>query len=109
MTLNELKRYRSYCSELREIKHELNGGVSEESSIWLLYRKNELECRTKTIERFVESIPDYKVYRAIKMYCIESIGEGEKVPDWEDVAFRIGDGCTEGAIKQRVSRYLKKN
>lgn len=108
MTLDELKNYRSYCSELQEIKQELNGGTSEESSTWLLYRKKELEDKTNAMERFVDSIPDYKIRRALRIYCIDPLDENAKAIDWEDVACRIGNGCTESAIKKAVSRYFKK-
>lgn len=108
MTLNELKNYRSYCSELQEIKHELNIGTSEESSTWLLYRQKELEDKIKAMKQFVDSIHDYKIYRALKIYCIEPLDENVKAIDWEDVACRIGNGCTESAIRKAVSRYFKK-
>lgn len=106
MTLEELKNYRLYCSELQEIKRELNGGTSEESSTGLLYRQKELEDKTKAMEQFVDSIHDYKIYRALRIYCIEPLDENAKSPDWEDVACRIGDGCSEGAIKMAVKRFF---
>lgn len=108
MTLEELKNYRSYCSELEEIKRELNIGTSEESSTWLLYRQKELEDKTMAMKQFVDSIPDYKIHRALKIYCIEPLDEDAKAVDWEDVACRIGNGCTESAIRKSVSRYFKK-
>ncbi len=105
MTLEELKKYRLYCSEFNELSHKLKNSTSEEST---LYRMKKLSEKIEAIERYVESIEDYKVYRAIKMYCIEPIGEGEKAPDWEEVACRIGNGCTESAIRKAVSRHFKK-
>lgn len=107
MTLKELKNYRSYCSELQEIKRELNGGTSEESSTWLLYRQKELEDKTKDIERFVDDITDYTIHRALKILCIEPLDENVSAPNWEKIADRIANGATGDSIRIRVSRYLK--
>ncbi len=109
MTLDELKKYRLYCSELNEIDKKLKSSKTEESTVGLLYRKKELRDKTESIIRFVNSISEYKVRRAIKIYCIDSLDENNKIPDWEDVACKIGNGCTEGAIKMAVKRYLEKN
>lgn len=108
MKLNELKKYRSYCSELNEVKGKLNSSKSMDSSVWLLYRKKQLEDQIIAMERFVDSISEYKVWRALTIYCLEPIGENDKTPDWEDVACKIGNGCTESSIKKTVSRFFKK-
>lgn len=108
MTLNEIKNYRLYCSELEEIKSKLNSSGSEESSVLLLFRKKEIEDRISDIERFVDEIHEYKIQRALRMYYMNPIDENGKTLDWEDVACRIGNGCTESNIKKSVSRFFKK-
>lgn len=108
MTLEELKNYRSYCLEREEIKCKLKSGKSEDSSVRLLYCLNEIDDKINTIKQFVNNISDYKIHRALKIYCIEPLDENTSPPSWENVANRIGNGATGDSIRVSVSRYFKK-
>lgn len=108
MTFAEIKEYRLYCAELSEIEKSLKSSKCEESTVSLLYRKNELERKIASIDRFVNRIQEYKVRRALLIYCIEPINENATSPDWDDVARRIGNGCTEASVKMMVKRFFEK-
>lgn len=73
-----------------------------------LNHKNELQRKTESIEQFVNGIQEYKVRRALLIYCIEPINENATSPDWDDVARRIGNGCTEASVKMSVKRFFEK-
>lgn len=106
MTLDELKNYRLYCSEIKDIELQLKSSSSDESTVTLLYRKRELIDKKDVIEKFVKNIPEYKIRRAIIIYYLEPI-LFEIVPSWEKVADRIADGSTGDSLRMAVSRFLK--
>lgn len=109
LSLKEIKKYRLYCAELSDIEISLKSSKCERSTVGLLYRKNELERKIEAINQFVKCINNYKVKRALYIYCIEPINENADVPDWESVANRIGNGCTEASVKMAVKRFFTKN
>lgn len=136
MTTKQLRNYRSICAEIDDLEEKSNrqdgehyvgdtvpsgsrfpwnvrnvhisgyeydydGGVSYQSKL------AELKERKKQIENFVNGIPDYQIRKAVRLYYIESIEDGEDKPTWEDVADEVGNGVTSEALKQTVRRYIK--
>ena len=74
----------------------------------LLARKSDIESQLREIKIFVDTIKDYKVRKAIRIYYIDPLSESCEKPTWENVADEFNDGSTGDSIKQSVSRYLKK-
>lgn len=131
MTIDELKNYRSICAEIADIKKELAGHYagdtvqsgskhpysvhnvriegykSDSSTISLLTRLSVLERSRKEVDIFVKHIPYFKIRKAIKLYYIVPIEQGESKPTWESVADIMGNGCTSSSIKKSVGRYIK--
>ena len=127
MTIEKLKRYRELKSELEDVNQKLqtvcdsvqgsqedypyilqNHHISsvEPVNYGLLERKSDLKAQIKEIEDFVNTIPFYKVRKAVRLYYIEPIESGEDKPTWEKVADEIPDE-TAGSIKMKVSRFIK--
>lgn len=130
MTKEKLKKYRDLKLELEDLKikinelkvsdsvqgtskypphimqnHKIEGTAPENYD--LLERKADLKAQIKGIEDFVNGIPDYKVRKAVMMYYLDEIEQGEDKPTWEDVVDEIGQGITSASLKMRVDRYLK--
>lgn len=125
--IEKLKRYRELKSELEDLEQNIpvvqdsvQGSQAEFPNVLqnhhisgvepvnysLLERKSDLKAQIKEIEVFVNSIPFYKVRKAVKLYYIEPIESGEDKPTWEKVADSI-PGETAGSIKMKVSRFIK--
>lgn len=131
MTTDELKQYRSICAEIKDIEDELKGvyvgdSVSSASSfpyskhtvhiegykpgggtVAKLARLSELKVQKSEIEEFVRGIKDYKIRKAVKLYYIEPIADGEDKLTWEMVADKIGNGVTSSSLKMSVKRFMK--
>lgn len=131
MTIADLKQYRSICAEIKDIESELDGSyagdtvqsgskfpyskhtvriegyVPDGGTVSSLARLSELKRKKQEIEDFVEGIPLYMVRKAIKLYYITPIEEGEDKPTWETVADEIGQGVTSQSVKMAVRRYMK--
>lgn len=132
MTVEKLKRYREWKSELEDISskiddvkvtdstegsqkdfpyilcnHKIEGVADEDSN--LLVRKSTLKAQIEEIEDFVNTIPFYKVRKAVKLYYLAPVDESGNKYTWERIADILNDGTTENAIKKRVNRYLKEN
>lgn len=136
MTTKQLRNYRSICAEIADLKEKSNredeehyvgdtvpsgsrfpwnvrnvhisgyeydygGDVSDQLKL------AELKEQKKQIDDFVNSIPDYNIRKAVRLYYIEPIEDGEDKPTWEDVADEIGNGVTSGMLKLKLNRYLK--
>ena len=130
MTIEKLKKYRELKTELEDIQQNMPiaqdsvqgsqkdypyilqnhhiGGV-EPKDYDLLERKSELESQIKEIEDFVNTIPFYKVRKAVRFYYLEPVDESGNKVNWNTIASSFNDGTTEYSIKKCVSRYLKKN
>jgi len=130
MTIEKLKRYRELKTEFEDIQQNMPiaqdsvqgsqndypyilqnhhiGGV-EPKDYDLLERKSELESQIKEIEDFVNTIPFYKVRKAVRLYYLEPVDESGNKVNWNTIASSFNDGTTEYSIKKCVSRYLKKN
>lgn len=132
MTTAELKQYRNICAEIEDLENELKGvyvgdSVTSASSfpyskhtvhiegykpsggtVSKLARLSELKSTKSEIEEFVRSVKDYKIRKAIKIYYIEPIADGEDKPTWETVADKIGNGATSQTLKSAIKRFLKK-
>lgn len=135
MTIKELRQYRAICAEIDYINSKLNGNkihvrdsvqsaskhpyslhsvqiegdVYEHSSPSLLAKKQHLIAKKQNIERFINDIPDYRIKRALELYCLEPLNENLNVPSWENVADTIADGSTSAALKMAAKRFLEKN
>ena len=129
MTIEKLKKYRELKTELEDIQQNMPiaqdsvqgsqkdypyilqnhhiGGV-EPKDYDLLERKSELESQIKEIEDFVNTIPFYKVRKAVRLYYLEPVDESGNKYTWEKIADILNDGSTGLCIKVKVHRYLKK-
>lgn len=128
----KLKNYRALKLELEDVEAQIGAGVVQDSvqasqseypwvkgtrrisgapdeDYSLLVRKSDLKAQIKEIEDFVNSIPFYKTRKAIRIYFLSEIEEGEDKPTWENVAREIKGGATENSVKKIVSRYLNEN
>ena len=132
MTIAELKQYRSICAEIKDLENELKSSYVGDSvtsasgfpyskhtvhiegykpsggTVATLARLSELKAQKGEIEEFVRGIKDYKIRKAIKIYYINPIADGEDKPTWETVADKIGNGATSYSVKSAVKRILKK-
>lgn len=113
MKFETIKNYRIICAEIEGIEESLSkpnkacGSRYGNSSPCLLLRKKKL-CEEKTmIEDFVSKIKNYKVRRAVELYCLLPLDETGNVPSWESVAVKLGCGCTANSLKVAVSRFFK--
>lgn len=130
MTKEKLKNYRNLKLELEDLEieiqkrkvmdsvqgtskypphimqtHKIEGTAPENYS--LLEHKLELKAQIREIEDFVKSIKDYNLKKAVMIYYINEIEDGEDKPTWEDVADEVGQGVTSGSLKMQIDRYLK--
>lgn len=130
MTIEKLKNYRNLKSELEDVKAEIDSlkvtdnakgsqkdfpfilcnhkieGVTDENYSLLEY-ESDLKAQIKEVERFVNAIPFRNVRKAITIYYIDEIEEGEDKPTWEDVTNELKSGQSSDAIKKMVQRYIK--
>lgn len=131
MTTAELKQYRSICAEIKDIEDELKGGYVGDSvtsaskfpyskhtvhiegykpsggTVVMLAILSELKAQKSEIEEFVKSIKKYTIRKAVKLYYIDPIADGEDKPTWETVADKIGYGVTSSSLKMSVKRFIK--
>lgn len=134
VTVKDLRKYRAICAEIHQIESKLTGSrihvkdsvksaakhpysvhnvpiegdVYESSSPALLAKFKRLLWERGVIEDFISSIPEYKVRRALEIYCLEPLGEDMEAPSWEKVADALADGSTGDSIRKSVERFLKK-
>lgn len=137
MTTKQLRSYRSICAEIEDLEEKINhededhyvgdtvqSGSKFPNNVRIVcingYEYNydgdvsgqlklaTLEDKKKQIEDFVNSIPDYNIRKAVRLYYIDPIEEGEDKPKWEDVVDEIGNGLTSDAIKSWTKRFCKK-
>ncbi len=131
MTIEKLKRYREWKSELEDISskiddvkvtdstegsqkdfpyilcnHKIEGVADEDFS--LLVRKSMLKAQIKEIEDFVNTIPFYKVRKAVKLYYLAPIDESGNKYTWERIADILNDGSSGEAIRKKAERIIKK-
>lgn len=138
--IDKLKNYRAICAELLDVTAELDSlsatdavqsaatppyskhsvpvsGLPPTDRVkTLLARQAALRACKSEVDRFISQVPYYLVKKAIKLYYIVPIDEGEDrsntnvwnhKPSWEDVTDIIGNGENAEALKKRVYRYLK--
>ncbi len=128
MTIEKLKRYRELKSELEDLEqntpvvqdsvqgsqaefpnvlqnHHISG--VEPVNYGLLERKSDLKAQIKEIEGFVRGIDNYNLKKAVTLYYIKEIEEGEDKPTWEMVVDKI-PGETSDSLKSKLRRILKK-
>lgn len=114
MTIKELRSYRAVCAELNQTEAQLKASkmsvkdavqsaskfpyslhsVPVEGAVYdeeLLRRRDELISEKKRLRDFVRSIGDYRVRRALEIYCIDPLDADMEPPNWEDVADALGD------------------
>ena len=129
MTIEKLKRYRELTSELEDINQKLQtvcGSVQgsqedypyilqnhhisgvEPVNYSLLERKSDLKAQIKEIEDFVNTIPFYKVRKAVRLYYLEPVDESGNKYTWEKIADILNDGSTGESIRKKVERIIKK-
>lgn len=137
MTTKQLRSYHSICAEIADLEeksnredeeHYVGDTVSSGSRFpWNVRNAHisgyeydydddvsdqlklaELKERKKQIENFVNGIPDYNIRKAVRLYYIEPIEDGEDKPTWEDVVDKVGNGLTSNAIKSWTKRFCKK-
>lgn len=132
MTVEKLKRYREWKSELEDISSKIDDvkvtdstegsqkdfpyilcnhkieGVADENSN-LLVRKSTLKAQIKEIEDFVNTIPFYKVRKAVKLYYLDPVDESGNKPKWNTIADKFNDGSTGDSVRMAVNRYLRNN
>ena len=131
MTKEQLKKYRTLKAELIDIESDIKSKTLHDS-VWkskrdfpwtlgndhiegvpdedydLLARKSDIKAKIKEVDDFVKSIPDYNLKKAVMIYYINDIEDGEDKPTWEDVADEIKNGYNGESIKQSISRLLRK-
>lgn len=136
MTKEQLKKYRTLKAELIDVEADIKAktlhdsvqrskrefpytfghshivGVADEGVLDekydLLIRKSNLKAQIREVDDFVKSIPDYNLKKAVMIYYINEIEDGEDKPTWEDVADEIKNGYNGESIKQSISRLLRK-
>ena len=130
VTKEKLKKYRDLKLELEDLEFEINQLKVQDSSkgsskyppyimqthkiegtaaenYGMLEHKADLKAQIKEIEDFVKKIPDYKIRKAVRIYYLSEIEQGEDKPTWEDVADNFS-GETGLSVKVKVHRFLKK-
>ena len=130
VTKEKLKKYRDLKLELEDLEFEINQLKVQDNSkgsskyppyimqthkiegtaaenYGMLEHKADLKAQIKEIEDFVKKIPDYKIRKAVRIYYIDKIEQGEDKPTWEDVADEI-PGETSNSLKSKLKRILKK-
>lgn len=129
MTKDQLKKYRTLKAELADLELDTNNKTVHESvqkskrdhpytfghdhvegvpdkDYDLLIRKSDLENQIREIDKFVKSIPDYNLKKAVMIYYINDIEDGEDKPTWEDVADEIKNGYNSGKLKVSLGRFI---
>lgn len=132
MTIKELRNYRTICAEIEHIDKQLGkhtvkdsvqsaskhpyslhsvsveGDIYEHSSPLLLIKKQKLLAQKRGIEKLICGVSEYRIRRALELYCLEPLNEDLEIPSWEDVADMFADGSTAASLKMAVKRYLEK-
>lgn len=132
MTTKQLRSYRGICTEIEDLEKELQGCYvgdtvqsgsrfphnvrsvhiegykSDGDTVSKMSRLSELKKKREKVEQFVDGISDYQIRKAVRLYYIEPIEDGEDKPTWEDVADEVGNGLTSNAIKSWTKRFCKK-
>lgn len=129
MTKEQLKKYRTWKAELNDLKLDTKSETVQESvqrsmrehpyifghdhvegvpndKYDLLIRKSNLKAKIKEVDDFVKSIPDYNLKKAVMIYYINDIEDGEDKPTWEDVADEIRNGYNSSKLKVNLGRYI---
>ena len=135
MTTKQLRSYRSICAEIEDKRADLNTNhkvkIAVSSASDYPHSKHtvtdegydlsipgtrekldelyELKKKRNEIKKFVNGIKDYITRKAVRLYYIEPIEDGEDKPTWETVADKIGNGVTSGALKEGLRRFIKKS
>ncbi|MGN0614205.1 MAG: hypothetical protein ACI4JB_09955 [Porcipelethomonas sp.] len=130
MTKEKLKKYRDLKLELEDVEMQINKLTVQDSvkgtskyppfimqthriegttpeNYGLLEYKASLKAEINEIEDFVDRIPNYKIRKAVRIYYLDEIEQGEDKPTWEDVADGFS-GETGLSIKVKVHRFLRK-
>lgn len=131
MTIEKIKKYRELKLELDDINSKIENatvtdvtkgsqknfpyvpcnrkisGIPDEDYS-LLERKSELKSKIVEIENFVNTIPDYKIRKSVKLYYLEPIDETGNKYTWERIADILNDGSSGLSIKVKVHRFFKK-
>lgn len=135
MTVEKLKRYREWKSELEDISskiddvkvtdstegsqkdfpyilcnHKIEGVADEDSN--LLVRKSTLKAQIKEIENFVNGIDDSIIRKAINLKFIEIKKDHRQkrkpAPKWYQVAQQVDCGLSGDGLRMKIKRYLEK-
>lgn len=133
MTIKGLRNYRTIYAEIEHIDKQLGkhtvkdsvqsaskhpyslhsvsveGDIYEHSSPLLLAKKQKLLAQKREIEKFICGILDYRIRRALELYCLEPLNEDLEIPSWENVADMLADGSTGDSVRMSVKRFLEKN
>lgn len=131
MTTKQLRSYRSICAEIEDLEKELQccyvgdtvqsgsrfphnvrsvhieGYKSDGGTVSKMSRLSELKKKREKVEQFVDGIPDYQIRKAVRLYYIEPIEDGEDKSTWEDVADEVGNGVTSNSLKTALKKILK--
>ncbi|MBQ5399339.1 MAG: sigma-70 family RNA polymerase sigma factor [Ruminococcus sp.] len=67
----------------------------------LLEKRDRLKAQMSEIRQFVDSIPDVKVRRIVKLRYIYD-------KSWNEIADRLGKRNTENSVRKICERFLKK-
>lgn len=132
MTTKQLRSYRGICTEIEDLEKELQGCYvgdtvqsgsrfphnvrsvhiegykSDDGTVSKMSRLSELKKKREKVEKFVDGIPDYQIRKAVRLYYIEPIEDGEDKPTWEDVADEVGNGVTSDSLKYGLKKHLRK-
>lgn len=81
-------------------------GIPETPSvIQLRIRQRELRRDMRIAEQFADSLPQYRLQEAVRIYYLYNLPERMK---WEDVAFEVGYSAGGEALRQIIIREAKK-
>lgn len=132
MTIKELRSYRTICAEIEHIDKQLGrrtvkdsvqsaskhpyslhsvsveGDIYERSSPLLLTKKQKLLAQKREIEELICNVSEYRIRRALELYCLEPLNENLEIPNWENVADMLADGSTGESLRKAVTRFLEK-
>ena len=131
ITLKDLREYRTICAEIdmlndklkRDKRHVydtvqsaadfpywkhsvmIEGDIHDYDVTPVVKHIFQLRDRKARLERFVATVPDYKVRRAMEVCFIEPC-DGHVT--WEMVADAMGDGSNGNSIRQLVWKYMER-
>lgn len=131
ITLKDLREYRPICKEIDmlndKLKHDkrhvydtvqsaadfpywkhavmIEGDIHDYDIVPVVQHIYKLRDRKAVLERFVASVPDYRIRRAMEVCFIEPC-DGHVT--WEMVADAINDGSNGNSIRQLVWKYMER-